>query len=167
MPALHERDAHSSKPAARAVRKGALPAHQPHQGNPSATQTWSPDGVAELQRRVGNAAVSSVLQRQPAPPPGPTPAVTPQSITAAPHSISVTSSKTTQVNSLRPWEIFKTLPWNPSDGGKKRLYSALRKAHIALRKARTGLAQARSREAAAAGPSSSAAPAVARRKAKK
>ncbi|HST83340.1 MAG TPA: hypothetical protein VLL08_16525 [Kineosporiaceae bacterium] len=133
--------------AVKTVRKTTPPAPQQRQPGPSTGQTWSADDVVQLQRRAGNTAVSSVLQRAPGPDPAP---VTPQSIDAALKSISVASSKTTQVNSLRPWEIFKTLPWNPSDGGKKRLYSALRKAHSALRRANVVLAEARVREAAAA-----------------
>jgi hypothetical protein len=47
--------------------------------------------------------------------------------------------------------IFETLPWNPSDGGKKRLFSALSKAVNALAKAEGALAEAAKREAAAPG----------------
>jgi hypothetical protein len=138
-----------ARAAGKTVHKVTPPAPQQRPGGPPTGQAWSADDVVQLQRRAGNTAVSSVLQRAPAPGPAP-PTVTPQSIDAALKSISVASSKTTQVNSLRPWEIFKTLPWNPSDGGKKRLYAALRKAHSALRRANAVLAEARVREAAAA-----------------
>ena len=83
-----------------------------------------------------------MLQRQFAP----DTAVTPASIDAALKSVTLVSSRTTPVTSLRPWEIFRTLPWNPSDGGKKRLFGALRKAHATLRRARATLAEAVVRE---------------------
>jgi hypothetical protein len=46
--------------------------------------------------------------------------------------------------------IFETLPWNPNDGGKKRLFRNLQRAYGALHQAQKVLADAQRREAAAA-----------------
>jgi hypothetical protein len=108
--------------------------------------------VATLQRSAGNLAVATVLAQRQTPP-----APTPQSVGAALDMVTLVSSRTTKVTSLRPWIIFRTLPRNPSDGGKKRLYTALKKAHAALQRAEALLAAARQREAGAGSPSPSSA----------
>lgn len=131
---------------------------------PAVEPPWTPAGMLRLQRTAGNAAVAQLvagpavhapaLQRDT----GATP--TPASVRAALDSVTVASTKTVQVPSLRPWVIFETLPWNPSDGRKKTLYAGLKKAHGTLRKAVVALADAERREAAArATPAAAAKPA--------
>jgi hypothetical protein len=111
-------------------------------------QAASPDdAVASYGRSAGNAAISRMvdIQRKPEEPP------TPESIGVALGTIKIVSTTKAEVRSLRPWVIFETLPWNPSDGGKRRLFSALTKEFKALRKAKDALAEAVKREAAAPG----------------
>lgn len=141
---------------------------------PLAGRPRSTIDLLALQRTAGNAAVGRVLaQRQTLPAP------TPKSVDAALKSITLVSSKTNQVTSPWPWLIFRTLPWNPSDGGKKRLYAALKRAHATLRRANAvlgaavlGAAQQREAASQGTGPKpttatpAAAAPAVPKRKTK-
>ncbi len=111
--------------------------------------------MLRLQRSAGNLAVTRLvadraedartLQRDTGAEP------TPGSVRAALDSISAVSTKAVKVPSLRPWVMFETLPWNPSDGKKKTLYAGLKKAHGSLRKAVVALADAERREAATKG----------------
>ena len=105
----------------------------------------SPQAVQWLQGSAGNASVGRllagpVLQRA---------AITPESIGKALDKVTVESAKTRAVASLRPWVIFETLPWNPSDGKKSRLFTQLRKAFTAQIKAEAALADAKKRDTAA------------------
>jgi len=160
----NQRDrAHAERPAARPAtdraRKTTVPAEP----------QWTPAGMLRLQRNAGNAAVTRLvadraddgrtLQRDT----GATPP--PASVRAALDSISAVSTKTVKVPSLRPWAIFETLPWNPSDGKKKTLYKGLKDAHGNLRKAVVALADAERREAATRGaPTPAPAPAGKKRR---
>jgi hypothetical protein len=113
--------------------------------NPALLRPTSPQAVQWLQGSAGNASVSRllagpVLQRA---------AITPESIGKALDTVTVESAKTRALASLRPWVIFETLPWNPSDGKKSRLFSRLRKAFTVQTKAQAALADAKKREAAA------------------
>jgi hypothetical protein len=109
--------------------------------------------MLRLQRTVGNAALGQHLsgtgEHQLTAQRDKDPAPTPKSIGAALDSVMVVSTRTAKVASLRPWVIFETLPWNPSDGKKKTLFGALKKAHVTLHKAVAALADAKRREAAA------------------
>lgn len=116
----------------------------------------SPQAIQWLQRSAGNASVSrrlagSVLQRAP---------ITPESIEKALDTVTVESATTRAVASLRPWVVFETLPWNPSDGKKSRLFSQLRKTFTAQTKAEAALADAKKREAAATAAGGNATPAA-------
>ncbi|HKT05341.1 MAG TPA: hypothetical protein VJT31_37975, partial [Rugosimonospora sp.] len=120
-----------------------------------ATHPMTTDDVLALQRVAGNQATGHLLddqratgqrltaQRQPDHP------VTADSVRAALDQVTVESTRTTQVATLKPWVIFETLPWNPTDGKKSSLFSALSKAHRTLAKAKTALADAQRRAATA------------------
>src|SRR4051794_7071399 len=100
---------------------------------------------------VGRLLAGPVLQRA---------EITPESIGKALDKVTVESAKTRAVASLRPWVIFETLPWNPSDGNKSRLFSQLRKAFTAQTKAEAALADAKKREAVATAAGGKATPAA-------
>ncbi len=74
-----------------------------------------------------------VVQRQPAP------AITPQSVGVALATVQAVDTRKDQVTSLRPWEMFAYVPWNPSGGEKKRVFSALGKAYRGVDKAKATL----------------------------
>jgi hypothetical protein len=109
--------------------------------------------MLRLQRTAGNAAVGQLLsgagEHQVTAQRVNGTAPTPASIGAALDSVTAVSTRTVKVASLRPWVIFETLPWNPSDGKKKTLFGVLKKAHAKLRNAVQSLADAQRREAAA------------------
>jgi hypothetical protein len=162
----HRRDrAHAERHAVRPVTDRARTT------TPPVEPQWTPAGMLRLQRSAGNAAVARLvagstedtrtLQRDTGAPSTPEP--TPASVHAALDSIAAVSTRTVKVPSLRPWVIFETLPWNPSDGKKKTLYAGLKKAHGNLRRAVVALAEAERREAATRG-APAAAPAPAGRK---
>ena len=122
--------------------------------NGSVVHPWDARAVQRLQSVAGNASVGRLLagtvQRAP---------ITPETIGKALDKVTVDSVKTKAVASLRPWVIFETLPWNPSDGKKSRLFSQLRKAFTTQGKAEAALADARKRAAAAAAAGGKPAPA--------
>jgi hypothetical protein len=126
-----------------------------------------PDGpprgttVAAIMAPAGNAAVAALLgaqtrlaiQRDPGPGPSgttvtphtagaaaaPSP-ITPRTIEAALAEVRAVKVAHEKVLSLRPWEMFAYLPWNPSGGGKKRVFAGLSRAYKAVDRAKTRVA---------------------------
>jgi hypothetical protein len=83
------------------------------------------------------------------PPATPSPEPAAGSVALALGQVKLISTQTSKELSLRPWVIFDTLPWNPDDGGKGKLFRKLHKAYSALYQAQGVLADAQRREAAA------------------
>jgi hypothetical protein len=133
----------------------SVKARQPGVKSPSgetvtSAQTLVSDAMAwllEIQAEFGEHVLGAALG-QPLPPHQP--ALAAESIGQALAEVGLVSSRTRKVRSLRPWVIFETLPWNPLDGGKKRLFAGLQRAYAALRRAEGVLADAQQREAALA-----------------
>ena len=133
----------------------SVKAKQPGVKSPSgetvtSAQTLVSDAMAwllEIQAEFGEHVLGAALG-QPLPPHQP--ALAAEWIGQALAEVGLVSSRTRKVLSLRPWVIFETLPWNPLDGGKKRLFAGLQKAYAALRRAEGVLADAQQREAALA-----------------
>ncbi|MFG1605093.1 hypothetical protein [Actinoplanes sp. NPDC049265] len=151
----------TTKPVTAPVRPGPGPDRP---GRPD--QLHHADDVLALQRTAGNQATTAAIQAQ-----QPVVQRSPESdaIRAALDSITVTSS-TVKVDSLQPWVIFETLPWNPHGGGKQRLFAALKGAHKQLGDRKKALAAAEKVEAAvsaAPAPPAPAPPAKTKKKGKK
>lgn len=93
--------------------------------------------VAQLVQ-AGNATSRRVVLQRDDPKPAPAP-ITPQSIGVALAGIQVEAQVKRQVTSLRPWDMFAYVPWNPSGGEKKRVFAALGKAYRRVNKAETSV----------------------------